>query len=114
MLFTVPTSYNRQPSRRSQLRVSLPAVFVPDMRDYDDLGGVLGNPMIDQIRLPGSNYKATANQYPITYPPMAISPTGLNLQKILLLPGKNCKCIPFCRTFLGFPHLMGLFWDLAR
>jgi len=44
----------------------LPAVFVPDMRDYDDLGGVLGNPT---IRLPGSNYKAAPNQYP-TFPQM--------------------------------------------
>jgi len=41
-------------------------------------------------------------------------PTGLNQQKLLLLTGKNCKCIPSCRTFLGFHLLMGLFWDLAR
>jgi hypothetical protein len=39
----------------------LPTVFVPDMRQYDSLGGLLGNP---QLRLDGSNFKIADNEYP--------------------------------------------------
>jgi hypothetical protein len=38
-------------------------------------------------------------------------PIELNRQKTLIFEVKNCKCIPFCRTYLGFHLLMELFWD---
>jgi hypothetical protein len=46
--------------------------------------------------------------------PSIYLPTGLNQQKLLILAVKNCKCIPFHRTFLGYHLLMGLFWGFAR
>src|SRR5579859_5501564 len=52
-----------QPPDTTPLTVAgLPAVFLSDMRDYDDLGGVLGNPRLSDIG--GSEFRVEENRYP--------------------------------------------------
>ena len=52
-----------QPPDTTPLTVAgLPTVFVSDMRDYDDLGGLLGNPTMNDIG--GTAFWVEENRYP--------------------------------------------------